>query len=324
MKKSKTADIALLKNAALFSLSVHAWGNRKTVGKGKAQTDAADALTHTTKTLIVCDELKAVYDYQGKVWQWVVARVMPSFLMDSLYFASTKREKGADGKHQPSIAEVIAEHIEAANINLQTVLLPKLLDDRDEAGRSAYDRAKLAAAKPKIEGGLGSLYAEADYPQPEDLKRRFYISHNFVDFRVSENLIGKMRRKEEEKLRSRYGKAEQAMVAALRAGVQEMVRHLLEILTVKPGEKRKKVHKSLLTNWKELFDTFAARNLMEDEQLASVVKQAEGILSGVTDVDELKGDESAQRDKVLEQFKALEPVIDKLVEDSPVRKFNWD
>ena len=312
-KKAKvTADLELLQNAALFSLSLRSWGNRRTIKKGGYTTDAADDLTNATKKLVKSPEYDDIITCMNNCKAWVLQRVMPSNLQEGLYFISTKPRPERDDKL--SVAEEVTAVIVETNRIIKEELVPKFV--------AKFAERVEAAKRPRAEGGLGSLFDAADYPAPDTLAERFGIQHYFVSFGIPDNLPKQIKAEEAAKLRAKCLAAQDEVVAALRAGVREMIAHLLSILDTKPGQKPKRVHDSLVLKWRTLFETFAARNLMDDAELAGLVAQAEAIMTGIKP-DDLKGDGSLLRNTVVAQFKEMQPAINKLVSERPTRKFTF-
>jgi len=100
------------------------------------------------------------------------------------------------------------------------------------------------------------------------------------------------------------------------------VKHAVERLTTKPGEKKKKFKNTLLENFNSFFETFHCKNLMDDAELDAVVKQAKKILAGM-DADTLRNNDT-MRETVAAEFKKIESTVDRLVVEKPSRRFSFD
>ena len=316
-----TNEIQILRNAMLFGLSRHAWGNRCQANRSKLQTEETDAVTgetkakkiskrvNATKQLIVCDEYNACIAALNDTYTWVLKRSM----------LATGIGRGVNLVKRSMVSEIVAK-VEADRKALREQLVPALV--------AAYPAAKEAAKRPVNEaepekGGLGSLYDESDYPTPEKLAASFDIEYRLFALSVPDELPEEIRAAENAKLKEMYAEVQTEAKFALREAFARMVNHATDKLTVKPGEKEKGFRQnSFVENWQEFFETFEARNLMEDSDLARLVSQAKGILSGVKP-DDLKRNQEL-RELVATRFAEVEKVMDTLVAERPSRKFSLE
>lgn len=292
---TKQIKFDLLERATLFTLSLHMWRNRKKADILKIQTDADKSRISASKKLIEAKEYDDIRTYLNELKGWCMARCMPSYIKDGIYVVALTEVE----KFNAKIAE--------AKTRLASDFVPKLV---------AVWPAKVAESEQKLK----SLYDEDDYPTNGRLERSFGIDHSWITFSVPQNLPESVKREEAEKLRAKYEQAQQEMVAALRLGFQELMAHAIERLAVKPGEKPPVIRKSLLENFDEFFETFNARNLMEDEELEKAVEQAKGILAGQT-AESLKD----ARQQLAGSFAKVKEHVDKLVQEAPTqRMFDFD
>jgi len=107
-----------------------------------------------------------------------------------------------------------------------------------------------------------------------------------------------------------------------------MVDHAIDRLTVKDGAKPKIFRESLVTNFRAFFDTFNARNLMEDAELEALVNQAKAVVNGLPrDASEAADSLRTSPDirtTVVAQFSALNAQLDTLVIEKPIRRFDLE
>src|ERR1043166_2625480 len=116
MTQKQKKDIDLLKDAVLFSVTLHcAFGNRKTVPKGKITSEAADSRTNATVKLIESPELDAIEKHLRATKDWCLGRCMPSFIYRGVNILKL------------SEAESVDAQIAAANRALKDELVPAFL-----------------------------------------------------------------------------------------------------------------------------------------------------------------------------------------------------
>jgi len=134
-------------------------------------------------------------------------------------------------------------------------------------------------AKARLNGFFDSKY----YPEAFVIRSRFSVDSMFVDFgtptaldEVSPELFAK----EQQAMRQRMQNAAEEIQLALRSSFQELVNHMVEILTPGPDGKYKKFYESSLTNLKEFLGDFSARNITDDTELDALVTKAKDILNG--------------------------------------------
>ena len=298
----KTRDIELLKDASMFIISIHcAFGNRKTIPKASVTCDASEQRTNATVKLIVSKEFKAIERRMADEKDWCLMHCMPSYIHRGINIIKL------------SEAEKVAAHIKECNRAIRDELLPAFLN--------VYRDQIEEARKPKSEGGLGSLFDERDYPTEDKLRGCFGVEHQFVSFGIPEGLSDQMRQEAAAKIQRQFAEAEHQITAALRAGFNELVQHAFNRLQPTADGKTPIFRDTLLTNFNEFFDTFGARNLANDTELEDAMNKVKQLLDGVKP-DELR-DNTSTREQVANKFKEVATVMDSLVEDAPLRKFDF-
>lgn len=300
---SGTDTPGVLRNAMLFSLTRRAWSNRRRADKNKVETNADKKNLNLTKRLLNSPELDALMDHLQETYDWCLARAMPSTAMRrGMYFV--KRD----------MIPVFEAYLVDAKRQLSEKYLPKFIE--------TYEECKLEMKMDKEQGGLGDMYNENDYPKPEDIPVMFDIQWAWLALSVPNELPEEIRERETAKLRESYEKAQDEIVSALREGFKQLVDHAVERLTPGADGKQKVLHATAVENIREFFETFSARNLMNDSELAGVVEQAKKIL-GDTDIDTLRK-EAPVRERIAAQFSDVTKVLDGLVTTRPGRRFALD
>jgi len=282
---AQPTDVAVLRNATLFSLTRNAWSNYRKADKSKitvtgsathesggSSSDTAANRVNVTKKLIESAELDAVRKYMNDMYGWCLARSMPSTaIRRGIYFVKNDQVLSFEDK----LAEAQAQ--------LRDVVVPAFL--------AKYEDAKEAAKKPASEGGLGELYNEDDYPTVDDLRGMFGLKWSWLQLGVPDELPDAVRGREVAKLKESFLEAQEEIRFALREGFKDLVSHAIDRLTPGPDGKRKIFCESTFEKFTEFFETFNARNLLEDEELEAVVAQAKEIVAGLS-VDDLRNEES--------------------------------
>ncbi len=297
---TKTQDVTVLRNAMLFSLTRHAWSNHRKADKSKFTADANKAKLNMTKRLIESAELDAITDHLNEVYNWCLARAMPSTSMRrGVYFV----KKSMIPEFEAKLAEFREE--------LRTKYVPAFM--------RTYADAKAKAALPADKGGLGALFNAGDYPA--DPGSLFGLEWSWLALGVPDDLPDEIRARESAKLRESFLEAQEEIKFALREGFKTLIDHAVERLTPAADGTVKVFRDSLLTNFKDFFETFNARNLMDDAELARVVAEARAIVTGIPDADRLRTSADT-RVAAMDKFAQVRSVIDGLVAEKPKRKFD--
>jgi hypothetical protein len=285
----------MLKNTVILSYSISGWTNRSKADVGKIESEAEKGRLSVTKKLVDSPEYKAIRDYQGSVSAWIKMYSVPAFFKDALVLVKTDVVANVEQKLNEStgrICELVEEFITA-------------FPAQREAARTA----------------LGNMYNDKDYPTNDELRAAFGITWNWIELNVSENLPDDIRRKENAKLQNMWEDSIKEITVALRVGFKDLVDHTIDRLTVAPGEKPKTFRNSLIPNFKQFLDTFAARNVVNDIELSALVEQARALVNGIDSTD--LRDDVKLRDLTARKFSELKKVVDEAVVTAG-RKFDFD
>jgi hypothetical protein len=135
---------------------------------------------------------------------------------------------------------------------------------------------------------------------------------------VSEDLY----RKAESDIQAQIFDATEAVRLALRGEMKEMVDWAVDRLTAKDDGKQKSFKKAGLAKLREFLDLFGDRNITGDQDLALLVEQAKGLISGI-DVSSLRKDEPV-RESIKAGFEKIKETVDTWVIDAPGRVIDLD
>jgi hypothetical protein len=287
----------LLKRATLFTMTLSQWGNRKKADMSAVKVSADKRQLSLTKHLIESDELVALRRHLHETKAWCMARCMPSFLKAGIYVVKLDQ------------VPVFEEHLAKS--------LKKMRDELVPAFVAAYPDAVTKASD-----ALGDLYDQNDYPAANLLTSRFDIDWAWIGFGVPENIPAKLRQQEADKLRKKFIDAEQEILFALREGFKQVIEHAVERLKIEPGKKPPIIKESLVANLSEFFETFEAKNLMDDDELAGLVEKAKAII-GSTSGETLRKNPKSRK-AIAAQFEDVKATLDKMLVNRPARLFDMD
>lgn len=303
-KRVKETEVDILRDVMLFTLSVHKWGNRTVLSK-KEKTDEVQTKDgvdkdelHITKRLLKSPKLDAVAKTLDAAQAWCISRSMISNIRKGVYLV--KR----------SMIEEFEAKLEEVNNTVVKEKMPEFLKDYDDCKKESKKR-------------LGVLFSEEDYPSKPALQSAYYMEWNWFGLSVPDELPEEVRKREVVKLKETYRQAAEEAKYALREGLKKLVAHAVERLEVKSGQEPKVLRdKSLVGNFKEFFDTFSARDLTNDVELAKAMESARKVVDKF-DPDAVR--ESVDvRNEVAAQFDKVNKQLDDLLVDRPVRKFKFD
>lgn len=296
----QTVSIKLFEDAFAFTMKMKRFSNRRQGNLSGVDVGADKSRFKLTKKLIECPELDAIVEYQTELYNWATKRSVPSFFREGVYLV------------KKSMAEEFNAKLEAGAIRLQTELVPALL--------RAYPEA-IEAAREALNGQFSIL----DYPGQFEMAARFGIEWNWITVGVPDDLPLELRKAEAEKITAQFKDAETQIMSALREGFAEIVSHVTDRLT--PGEsgKDKTFRNTLFENLTEFIETFNARNLVNDSQLAEMVTKANEILAQVKGLAGEKAeavrDNAMLRERMAQQFAELKGKVE--VMEKPGRKFDF-
>ncbi len=337
---SNNSGVAALRNAMLFSLTRRAWSNRIKADKAKVQTTAAKKNLNLTKRLLNSKELDAIESHLADTYNWCLARAMPSTALrrgiylvkrdmvlefeDYLTKAELILEAKVDALLAPAMDPVLVPGPDGVTLVQSVVdgvpqVTPVVIDG---VSQTVYDMCRLEMAMPEENGGLGDLYKASDYPTTKELRESFGIKWAWLALSVPNELPEEVREREVTKLKESFEAAQEEIKFALREGFKELIDRAVERLTPGEGGKPKVFRDTLVTNFNDFFETFSARNLMEDGQLAALVAQAKGIIGNVP-VKSLR-EEAKVREATVAKFAEVTEVLNGLVAEKPSRRFNLE
>lgn len=322
-----TINANAFRNSVFFSLSLsQKFGNRaKVKDEGKLQQylalynakdgeqpqvnssiEGGTRATSTTKVLLpVCEPLDKLREFMYRTKEDICGRfgiANPSKIKEGLYVVGN------------GMIDEIESRLKKANQRLRDEYIPALIADYPEAKQRAKDM-------PVKKGGLGPLYDDNDYPEAEDLAKAFGFDWQWMALGIPDDLPEALKREQQEKMEKKFSEAAEEIAVALRASFQELIAHATEKLTPSDDGKPKVFRDSMIENIQAFIDVFAARNIMNDAELAELVNRAQDVLIGI-DVKKVRKDE-AMRTTVKQGFDEIKAKLDTLVETRKSRRFDF-
>lgn len=282
-------------NVLALAIHLHAWGNRKKADKSKVDTDMDKRMLNATKKLLDSAEWKAIRDYLVSIKNWVARRSMPAFFAEATYLF--KKEMAQD-------VEIYLQE--------QRVGLQPLIDNFLDTYEIQIEQAKEL---------LGNQFKRSDYPTREYLRQAFGFTTRWIAFDVPKGLPKEIYDIEKQKAQQMWTEAAEQITMALRESFQELISHMAERLTSSNGEK-KIFRDSAIDKINEFVDLFKARNLTNDDALATLVDKAKEIIAGV-DADDLRHS-NRLRNSIRLQFGKINKELEGMIEVKKIRKFDFD
>lgn len=193
-------------------------------------------------------------------------------------------------------------------------------EERVDAFMSVYD-SLVEQARDRLK----SQFNIADYPRPEALRDKFYITREYVTLGVPGKLkavSAQIFAREKEQAEAKWREGVEEIQAALRQAMADLVSAMADRLTPSPTGAKKVITKAGVEKLTNFLDTFKARNITDDEELEKLVEQARDIMAG-RDVDDLRKNEGV-REEIGQRFAELRTSLDGLIATAPRRRINLD
>ena len=269
-------------------------GNTRKVTTEILNTDADKKLLKVQKELLDSPELDAITKADGRIRAFLKDYCLPydtGFLM-----------------LPNELIDIVAPELQI----YAEVTRPALVD----TFLAAYPQLCVNASQ-----NLGSLYNPGDYAGIETVKSKFYFDYQYLSFSVPDVAKYKgLAAQAEKQFQAKLEEASQAVTVLMRQTLLELVDHLKIALEPSKNGKKKKIFASTVDNIQEFMNTFKARNITNDEDLAKVVNDLQDLIHPGFSVYVLKEDAQFKTDfhgKIAD----ITSQLNGLVEVIPGRKF---
>ena len=175
------------------------------------------------------------------------------------------------------------------------------------------------------ESRLKAAYRTRDYPDPDTVRAAFGLTYSYITFDLPgtlETISATMLKREERRSMEKVNNMLEDVNTYLREAMRSLVNHLVDRLSPSESGKSKTFKSSTLTNLLEFLNTFDARNLGNDIELAQLVTTAKNVLSGV-DSQLLRSDQSIAN-VVQNGMGTIKAQLDSLLIKKPIRLYSFD
>lgn len=291
------SQINIFDRAMCLNLEIGRFGTRKKVRSSQIQTDADRTLVHVSKDILDAPEFKAVARFDGETRDYIWRKSLPS-------------------QFRNGISLIPFEDVTPVDDYLTG-------RETERAQLVAAAMARVDEIKQEAETRLASLFNHGDYPPESVMLQAYSMRWNFFEYGTPGKLKSisvKLYEREREKAKANAVNEVEQIRLALRAGAAEIVNHMVDRLTPEADGKKKVFRDSLIDNVREFLDDFEHKNIVNDDALAALVKQAKDIMEGITAKD-LRSDDGF-RDFTREQFSNIKTALDDMLKDAPQRKFH--
>jgi len=289
----------LQREAILFSLKIGQWRIRKNAEQAKVETTAQRRLVNVRKRILDSDEYRAIAKEDTAAREFVLRQSVPSPLGRGVYLLPIELVKGT------------MDWLKGYQARRATVI---------EAFLAVYP-----AQHEEMRATLGDLYDPDDYPDPDEVRDKFWVSTMMMELSAPtalKGISGLMYAEEVERIRNVWDETRETISAALYSEMAELVGTLAERLQTKPGEKEQVIRGSVVEKFQEWCDLFSARNLSRDGRLEALVDRGRAIVSGL-EVGTIR-DSKTLRKELATEFGALRNELTAAIGARPTRKIRLD
>ena len=228
-------------------------------GSSIAADQPTDGAILVTKRILDCAEYHAIETLDGRTRSLIESSGVPSMMRRGVYLIPDALIDQVD--------RMIADYQAKREILIDAFL-------------AVYEREA-----DRARSNLGALYDAADYPPASRVRAAFVVRCRWVAFGVPgrmQSVSGDIYRREQSRIRAELESAAQDIRDAMRQTFADLISHMVDRLTPGADGKPRIFRDSMIDNLAAFLDTFAARNIAQDQDLAELVTQARGVLNRTT------------------------------------------
>lgn len=300
-----TAGQMMMRTSVLV-LTISGIGNRRKVNtstinitakntRQKTQQEIDDQWLGVTKKLFDSEELDEITSIGNEARQWVESRALPSHIKKGVYLLPNEftpevnvRLKEFDARRKPKVEQLIR---------------------------------RLSEYKTEAKARLKDLYDADQYPTPDQLRAAFSLTWRFlyVDSAKNIEVVSKeVYQEERKKAEIAWAETRETITQLLRTQLSEMVNHLVDRLKPDKDGKPKSFKESTIDKMQEFLATFDARNIVNDQQMKTLVDRAKGLIK-TADTDTIRSDKTV-RNYVRQGFETIQTLLDPMISTTPHRR----
>jgi len=307
--------MSIFDKGVCYTVTLSKPGSVRKASTDKIDTDADKNLLRLSKRLFDCKEFDAIGKIDGRI---------RSYLMDE----SLAHRKGTVAEVNIPIFKGGVYFIPYAMLEDVEEKVAELVAER----RKAIDTfiAVYPAEKERAKQRLASMYNESQYLSSEELRDEFTEHFHLTELSAPGNMKKYNKERyaaEAAKFEAELHNAADEMKLALRAGMLELINHLVEGLEKKQsGQKGARLADPTVDKVTDFLDNFEKRDIFDDVALKGLVAQAKDILKGKDDeflVDSLRND-SSYRGGVIAGLKNVGKELKQIAEKPRKRQMELD
>lgn len=289
----------LFERAILLSVSFSRLGITKKVRGARIDKDADSDTYNVTKRLFRCAEFDAIRSLDNEVKGFLESKCLPSTVKGGIYFLPILSIEEVDRRLTQYAAQ--RDQLVAGFVDIYPNLLLQ------------------------AEWRLRALFDAGDYPHQERVAEHFSMNWQTLTLGVPDvlqTISSEMFEREREKAARQWEDAQAQIQTLLRVRMKGLVEHLTERLTPDKEGNLKVFRNSLVGNIESFLSEFDALNITDDAQLAQVVQEARGLLSGV-DAETLRRSTDT-RAALREGFETMAQSLETMIVDKPRRAISFE
>lgn len=170
---------------------------------------------------------------------------------------------------------------------------------------------------------LADLFNDCDYPNPEQLENRFRFHWRYITIGPtgSHILPPSIYKEEVNKFRNLLEQARQEAINSLREEFVNLIANLNDKLSGSCDGKPKRLHDAAVENLRDFLDSFANRNLFQDDELSALVEKCKSVIAG-TSANDIRTNMQV-KDELRNGMSELLTTIDSAFENLPRRKLRY-
>lgn len=174
--------------------------------------------------------------------------------------------------------------------------------------------------REKAERKLRSQFDEKTFPTAERIRNAMSMEWKLLKFSVpdSESVGDVLAEIESQKAEKSWVKAEQEVTLALRQSLNELLGHLSTKLTESADGSKKVLKQSAVDKVWDFLESFSKRNVMNDEEMETLVQKARNLFDGKK-ADDFRNNKQS----TAVQIKKLENQLETMI-DEQKREFDFD
>lgn len=297
--KSVESALQIAQRTVALVVTFSGIGNRRKVSNSQVDVDADKEWIAVSKRLIDAEELEAISSLDGEVRRYIDSMALPAMLKKGVYLLPIE------------LIEIVTMRLREYDIQ-RRMLVKRFV--------AAY-----AALVQEARSRLRELFNPADYLHPDDVEHKFRLRWQLIQFTTPaslEQISKELFEQEKAKAEAQWAETRDTIQQLLRSNLAELINHMVDRLEPDKHGERKVFKDSAISSMNGFLQTFNARNVTDDAEMARLVKEAKGLLSGVS-AKQLRNS-SDLREEVHDGFAKIKHMLDPLLIVKPARAISFE